>query len=37
MARRILIVTAVQAEADVIGRPTGAFVVAGGVGKTIRG
>lgn len=34
MARRILIVTAVQAEADVIGRPTGAFVVAGGVGRT---
>ncbi len=34
MARRILIVTAVQAEADVIGRPHGTFVVAGGIGRT---
>ncbi|MBT4531024.1 MAG: futalosine hydrolase [Phycisphaerae bacterium] len=34
MARRILIVTAVQAEADAIGRPKGLFVVAGGIGKT---
>ena len=33
MSRRILIVTAVQAEADVIGRPTGTFVVAGGIGR----
>lgn len=34
MARRILIVTAVQAEADAIGRPKGTFVVAGGIGRT---
>ncbi|MBC8310053.1 MAG: futalosine hydrolase [Planctomycetes bacterium] len=34
MARRILIVTAVQAESDVIGRPQGTFVVAGGIGRT---
>lgn len=34
MARRILIITAVQAEADAIGRPSGTFVVAGGIGKT---
>jgi futalosine hydrolase len=34
MARRILIVTAVQAEADAIGRPSGTFVVAGGIGRT---
>ena len=34
MSRRILIVTAVQAEADAIGRPNGTFVVAGGIGKT---
>ena len=34
MARRILIITAVQKEADAIGRPSGAFVVAGGVGRT---
>jgi futalosine hydrolase len=34
MARRILIITAVQAEADVIGRPNGTFVVAGGIGRT---
>ena len=34
MARRTLIVTAVQAEADAIGRPSGAFVVVGGIGKT---
>ncbi len=34
MARRILIITAVQAEADAIGRPSGTFVVAGGVGRT---
>jgi futalosine hydrolase len=34
MARRILIITAVQAEADAIGRPNGTFVVAGGIGKT---
>lgn len=34
MARRILIVTAVQAEADVIGRPDGTFVVASGIGRT---
>ena len=34
MARRILIVTAVQDEADAIGRPSGTFVVAGGIGKT---
>jgi futalosine hydrolase len=34
MARRILIVTAVQAEVDAIGRPSGTFVVAGGIGRT---
>lgn len=34
MPRRILIVTAVQAEADAIGRSSGTFVVAGGIGKT---
>jgi futalosine hydrolase len=34
MARRILIITAVQAEADAIGRPSGTFVVAGGIGRT---
>jgi len=34
MSRRILIVTAVQAEADAIGRPKGTFVVAGGIGRT---
>ncbi|MBC8202097.1 MAG: futalosine hydrolase [Planctomycetes bacterium] len=34
MSRRILIVTAVQAEADAIGRPSGTFVVAGGIGRT---
>ena len=34
MARRILIVTAVQAEADAIGKPKGAFVIAGGIGRT---
>ncbi len=34
MARRILIVTAVQEEADAIGRPSGTFVVAGGIGRT---
>jgi futalosine hydrolase len=34
MSRRILIVTAVQAEADAIGRPNGTFVVAGGIGRT---
>lgn len=34
MARRILIITAVQAEVDAIGRPSGAFVIAGGIGKT---
>ena len=34
MARRILIVTGVQAEADAIGKPSGTFVVVGGIGKT---
>ena len=34
MSRRILIVTAVQAEADAIGRANGTFVVAGGIGRT---
>lgn len=34
MARRILIVTAVQAEADAIGRPSGTLVVEGGIGRT---
>ena len=34
MARRILIVTAVQAEADAVGKPKGTFVVAGGIGRT---
>ena len=34
MSRRILIVTAVQAEADAIGRPKGTFVIAGGIGRT---
>lgn len=34
MSRRILIVTAVQDEADAIGRPSGTFVVAGGIGRT---
>ncbi|HIB02160.1 MAG TPA: futalosine hydrolase [Phycisphaerales bacterium] len=34
MSRRVLIVTAVQAEADVIGRPNGSFVVVGGIGRT---
>ncbi len=34
MSRRILIVTAVQAEADAIGRPTGTLVVASGIGRT---
>jgi futalosine hydrolase len=34
MSRRILIITAVQAEADAIGRPSGTFVVAGGIGRT---
>ena len=34
MPRRILIVTAVQQEADAIGRPSGTFVVAGGIGRT---
>ena len=34
MARRILIMTAVDAEADAVGSPKGAFVVAGGIGRT---
>ena len=34
MSRRVLIITAVQAEADAIGRPSGTFVVAGGIGRT---
>ncbi len=34
MARRILIVTAVDAEADAIGKPKGTFVVSGGIGRT---
>jgi futalosine hydrolase len=34
MSRRILIVTAVQSEAKAIGKPTGTFVVVGGIGKT---
>lgn len=34
MARRILIVTAVQAEADAIARPKGSFIVVGGIGRT---
>ena len=34
MSRRILIVTAVQAEADAIGRPSGTHVVVGGIGRT---
>ncbi len=34
MSRRILIVTAVQAEADAIGKPEGTFVIAGGIGRT---
>lgn len=34
MSRRILIVTAVQAEADAIGRPKGTFVVSSGIGRT---
>ena len=34
MARRILIVTAVQAEADAIGKPKGTLVIAGGIGRT---
>jgi len=34
MSRRILIVTAVQAEADAIGRPSGTNVVVGGIGRT---
>ena len=34
MSRRILIVTAVQAEADAIGRPSGTFVIASGIGRT---
>jgi len=34
MSRRILIVTAVQAEADAIGRPNGTFVVSSGIGRT---
>jgi len=33
MSRRILIVTAVQAEAEAIGKPRGTFVVAGGIGR----
>ena len=34
MSRKILIVTAVQAEVDAIGKPCGTFVVAGGIGRT---
>jgi len=34
MSRRILIVTAVQAEADAIGRQSGTNVVVGGIGRT---
>jgi futalosine hydrolase len=34
MARRILIVTAVQQEADAVGFSDAAYVVAGGIGKT---
>ncbi len=34
MSRRILIVTAVQAEANAIGQPHGTFVVSSGIGKT---
>lgn len=34
MSRRILIVTAVQAEAAAIGEPKGALVIAGGIGRT---
>ncbi len=34
MSRRILIVTAVQAEAKAIGRPKGTFVIASGIGRT---
>jgi len=34
MPHRILIVTAVQAEADAIGHPKGTRVVAGGIGRT---
>jgi futalosine hydrolase len=34
MARRILIITAVQAEADAIGKPKGTLVIAGGIGRT---
>jgi futalosine hydrolase len=34
MSRRILIVTAVQAEADAIGRPSGTHVVVAGIGRT---
>jgi len=34
MSRRILIVTAVQAEADAIGKPKGVCVVTGGIGRT---
>ena len=33
MFRRILIVTAVQAEADAISKPSGTFVIAGGIGR----
>ena len=34
MPHRLLIVTAVQAEADAIGKPKGAIVIAGGIGRT---
>lgn len=34
MSRKILIVTAVQAERDAIGKPSGTFVVVGGIGRT---
>ncbi len=33
MSRRILIVTAVQVEADAIGKPKGTFVVSSGIGR----
>ena len=35
MFRRILIVTAVQAEADAIRKPSGTFVIAGGIGRVM--
>ena len=34
MARRILIITAVDAESKAVGRPSGTFVVTGGIGRT---